>query len=577
MKNIISILSMTALLWAVTSCGDEWLDVNTDPNNPTSPDLDLLIPAAQVGLTQPLIHENSRLGDVHTLGHNSEDSESQYQFTGSDFNGAWNDFFTNSLVNLERVITDAGEQELPSYVAIAQLHKAYVYTVIVDMWGTAPFNEAVSGADGPDNPEFQDGETIYNSVLNLIDEALATLSALPDNAITPATDIIYAGDVDSWIRMGNTLKLKMYINLAMLDSRRDEAVAAINQLAQGGNLIEDYSQDFQLQYGAGLAPENRHRWHQSHYVGDKDHYMSNFLMNRMKNEFGVVDPRIRYYFYRQIGEFTDAIAANRAVPDDFPCFGYGARPELPATWTGTCAIGYVGDGYVGRDHGDGSGFPNDGSLRTTFGVYPINGLFDDNSFRTVGQSDGTGAGIVPMLTSYMTKFYLAEAALLYGTDGDPRTLLQEGMEESINKVIDFGRNNATNYDPTYEPSEMQIQEYVDRILLEYDNAMADAIHSSVEEAQLDVIMGQFQVANYGNPIESYNNLRRTKYPYVPPANNNVAAMAIIPVNRFPRRLPLPQDEVNTNNNAPRPADLDWRTSPVFWDTKPYPARFDGNQ
>ena len=577
MKNIISILSMTVLLWAVSSCGDEWLDVNTDPNNPTNPDLDLLIPAAQIGITQPLIHDNGRFGDVQTLGQNAESTDSQYQFDGSSFNNAWNDFFTTSLVNLEKIIADAGERDLPSYAAIAKLHKAYAYAVIIDMWGTAPFAEAVAGADGPDNPEFQDGETVYNSVLNIIDEALATLQGLPDDAIVPATDIIYAGDVDSWIRMGNTLKLKMYINLAMLDSRRDEAVAAINQLAQGGNLIEDFTQDFQLQYGAGLAPENRHRMHQIHYQGAKTYYMSNFMMNRMKNEFGVVDPRIRYFFYRQIGDFDDALAANQVVPDDFPCFGYGARPDNPSSWTGTCAIGYVGDGYVGRDHGDGTGIPNDGNSRTTYGVYPIIGLFDDNSFKTVSQSDGTGAGLVPMLTSYMTKFYLAEAALLYGTEGDPRTLLQEGIEESINKVIDFGRNNATNYNPVYEPSDAQIDAYVNRILDLYDNPVTDEFRPTVADAQLDVIMGQFQLANFGNPIESYNNLRRTKYPYVPVANNNVEAMAIIPVNLFPRRLPLPQDEVNTNNNAPRPADLDWRTSPVFWDTKPYPARFDGNQ
>mgnify|MGYP002395874844 CR=1 FL=1 len=565
------------LLFAASSCGDEWLDVNTDPNNPTNPDLDLLIPAAQIGMVQPLIHENSRLGDVQTIGQNAESTDSQYQFTGSNFNNAWNDLFTTSLVNIEQIIADAGEQELPSYAAIAKLHKAYAYAVIIDMWGTAPFNEAVAGAEGPDNPQFQGGEEVYNSVLALIDEAIGTLQGLSDDAITPSTDIIYAGDVDSWVRMGNTLKLKMYINLAMLDSRRGEAVAAINQLAQSGQLIEEYTQDFQLQYGAGLAPENRHRWHQIEYQGAKTYYMSNFMMNRMKNEYGVVDPRIRYYFYRQISEFTDALADNQVVADDFPCFGFGARPDNPASWTGTCAVGYVGDGYTGRDHGDGTGIPNDGNSRTTFGVYPIAGLFDDNSFTTVGQSDGTGAGIVPMLTSYMTKFYLAEAALLYGADGDPRTLLQEGTEQSINKVIAFGQANATNYDATYEPSDEQIAAYVNRILELYDNATAGGNYPSLEEAQLDVIISQFHLANFGNPIESYNNIRRTKYPFVPVAKNNVQAMSIIPVNRYPRRLPLPQDEVNTNTNAPRPADLDWRSSPVFWDTKPYPARFDGNQ
>lgn len=570
MKNKAFILSMIILVLVGGSCSEDWLNVNTDPNNPTNPDIDLLFPAGQLGISQTLVHDDA-LGYLHALGQNSENpNTTQYIFSGASFTDAWNDFYTLSLINLEKIIADGTEQELPAYVAIAKLNRAYVYTVIIDLWGTAPFSEAVQGAQGPDNPAFEDGEDVYTSVLASIDEALTTLSGLGSDAIMPSTELAYGGDIDNWIKMGNTLKLKMYINLAMVESRRSEAVAAINALIQEDNLIDDFTDDFQIRYGSGLAPENRHPWHQSEYQGNKSHYIGNFIMHRMYNEYGVMDPRIRYYFYRQVLEPSP-------IEDNFPCYPYGARPSQPSTWTATCAIGYVGEGYIGRDHGDGSGGPNDGHIRTTFGVYPILGLFDENSAKAVAQTDGTGAGIVPMLTSYMTKFYLAEAALLYGTTGDARTYLEEGMEQSISKVMNFGRNNATNYDADYEPSQSQIDEYISTIMGMYDSAAPDNIHSSVTEAQLDVIMGQFQLANFGNPIESYNNFRRTKYPFVPVAHNNTEAMSIIPVNNFPRRLPFPQDEINTNTNAPSPSEIDWRRNPVFWDTKTYPIRFDGNR
>ena len=97
-----------------------------------------------------------------------------------------------------------------------------------------------------------------------------------------------------------------------------------------------------------------------------------WFMNEMKNGVGgVTDPRIFYYFYRQV--------------EGVPGFdGYEANEEvlecgLPGYFN-PYAAGIVfcspGGGYWGRDHGNDNGIPPDGFQRTLHGSYPACANFD---------------------------------------------------------------------------------------------------------------------------------------------------------------------------------------------------------
>ena len=103
-----------------------------------------------------------------------------------------------------------------------------------------------------------------------------------------------------------------------------------------------------------------------------------------------------------------------------------------------CFYGYQGDGYIGRDMGDPSGIPNDQSIRTVFGVYPAAGLYDNDQSNPAFISSNSGAGIHPMLTSFMTHFIIAEAALTLGTTGDARASFETAMEHNFDKITQFG-------------------------------------------------------------------------------------------------------------------------------------------
>ena len=256
----------------------------------------------------------------------------------------------------------------------------------------------------------------------------------------------------------------------------------------------------------------------------------------------VVDPRLRYYFYRQL----DRNAVNTTEQD---CFG-----SLPPSHYGFiipfCTTNF--DGYWGRDHGDDSGIPPDTGSRATWGVYPVGGVFDNNSFepitdRGVGLQ---GAGISPIMLSSFVNFMLAESALELGTTGNALAYLTEGVTQSITKVINFGASQASG--SGLEPSQTLIDDYINEVTTNYMNAASD-------DERLNIIMTEYHIALYGNGVEAYNSYRRTGFP------NDLQPLRAADVDNFIRSFFYPTTSVSNNSNSDQKPNV---TEQVFWDTNP---------
>ncbi|MEW7292308.1 SusD/RagB family nutrient-binding outer membrane lipoprotein [Aquimarina sp. 2304DJ70-9] len=244
---------------------------------------------------------------------------------------------------------------------------------------------------------------------------------------------------------------------------------------------------------------------------------------------GNPDPRLRYYFYRQTDEDPTG--------DDLPCEG------LPGF--NFC---YIGDGYIGRDHGDALGVPNDGIERATYGLYPIGGKFDADDFTSVAAGAGAGgAGIYPFMLSFYTKFMMAESALISSTTGDPRTLLEEGVRGSMDKVLNFA---PAQVNAAFAATTADVDAYVTEVLALYDAATTD-------DERLDVIIKEYYLALWGNGYEAWNNYRRTSFP------SDLETHVQVP-GPFARTFMYPAAEVNANSSIDQKT-IDVRT---FWDTNP---------
>lgn len=547
-KNITGFSVRLVMTLVLVSCSSDFLDINTDPNNPSTASLDLLLPSAQVSAgfnSARIINEHASIFVQQFYNLNP----SQYNINGSNYSNDFSSLYSQSLKDLQTIIQQGTADGKMGYVGIAKVMKAYVFMIMVDLWGDLPYTDALSGETNL-SPQYNDDAFIYDELVALLEEAKTDLNTAITNKEAPAQDLIYKSSYARWIKAANSILLRLYLNISKVNKAR--ATTEINNLLSlnGGDVtktfISTYTEDFQFVFGNTQAPLTRHPLFQQDYGGAaKTFYMTNYFMYYLISKS---DPRLPFYIFRQ---GTDA-----QVSADFQVRPCRNRPDCKYGWLSTDPqtkglpglSATIANGYIGRDHGDPSGIPGDQGIRATFGVYPIGGSYDRGAGggpRTLA-SGASGAGVMPWMTSFMTKFMLAEAALTLGTAGDPKQLMVAAIGDSFAKVEAFGKANDAS---AVSMPASSIQKYTDDRKTEYDNA------TSVDQ-RLNIIITEKYFANFGNGIEAYTDYRRTGKPANLPA-------PLAPQGPAPVRLLLPPAELTANTNAPNPPPL--VTEPIFWD------------
>ena len=465
---------------------------------------------------------------------------SAYQPT--DMDDEWINAYIGILANIKAMMPLATEKELYKHIGMAQFFQAYVFTAMVDFFGDIPYTEAAMGSENL-NPVPDSGASVYDDALQLLDEAIANFQK---ESVKPALDLYYNNNYTKWIKAANTLKMRLYLQRRLVDPN---AVNSINAILNSGNYISSTADDFQFSWPATSAtqPDTRHPRYGLNYTptGGND-YMSNWFMNYM---MVTNDPRIRYYFYRQ----TDAVPGAE-IPGNEQLLQCSVQPAPPHYIAGGFTFCYLGNGYWGRDHGDTDGIPPDGLLRTTFGVYPAGGKFDDDSFSAITSgAGGGGKGITPILTASWVDFMRAELALDAGNSEEAKTFMLTGITKSINKVKTF-INRDPGADTSFEPT----QEYIDDFL----KSIGDAFDKADLKGKWNILGEQYFVAVFGNGIEAYNFYRRTNYPTTLQPNLDPNPGTFI------MSFWYPSAAVNTNSNIAQKPNV---AQPVFWDTNGVPS------
>ena len=474
----------------------------------------------------------------------------------TDFDRVWDNVYARALIDIRTMNPIAEEAGQYTHIAIGQIMEAYLMMSMVDFFGDVPYSEAVSGGQGILNPIVDSGASIYRAVDQLLLDAIANLNR--NEVVLPTNDLFYNGDESKWIKAANTMRLKLYLQTRLANEEgfgASASTAVINQLVSGNQLILDSSEDLQFQWAtSNAAPDSRHPYFAANFDGQgpsSDFYMCNYFMDIMANQYGEADPRIRYYFYRQVGDFSGADVVTKECVTEI---------SRPSWWGGDqpyCLVPNINgfDGLWGRNHLDNDGIPPDQQFRTVFGVYPVGGPFDDNSFRNVAGSAAVneglaGAGISPILMSSYTYFMLAEASLTLGTTGDARNYLENGIRNSVGKVTAFGSSLAA--DSGFVPTASNIDDHVMDILEAYD--------SGSDTDKLRVIVEQYFIALWGNGIEAYNTYRRTGQP-----DNLTPGFFLADSGAFLRSNWYSQTAADNNTNITQKSAPE---TPVFWDTNP---------
>ncbi len=558
MKKIFVIALSVVTLGACNKKLDDLL-VNPNAPDPSTGSPALYLTEAQLSFAN-FFNSASNFGGAVSRMYNMGSFTYLNAYSPESFNGIWSDAYTGVFKHVNALLPIAEAQKNWIDVGIAKTLKAYTMITLVDIFGDIPYTEANLGSDNT-NPAIESGKDVYDKAIVLLDEAIAAFSTLPVGAYPGTNDLFFgatsAGATTStpstgairWRTAAKLIKLRALASTRLVNSG---VTGQINTLLADQDIINsrtDPSRDFEFKFSTKQAnPNSRHPRYNANYAatGNAGDYMSVYYMWTLIQEKGSGsnnDPRTRYYFYRQQVNYAQ-------VNENSMSCAFAAPPaHYPAGMPYCILI----NGYWGRDHGDGSGIPPDGNLRTTVGLYPAGGDFDRNQGTRVSLNrGGQGAGIHPIWQNAFTDFLQAELVLSAGVSGDARALLENGIRKSMAKVIGFNGAISAAVDTTgFRPDAARINGYVTKVLAAYDAADA--------ATKLDIVMKEWYIAAWGNGMETFNNYRRTGSP------KNIQLARLEAPGDFTRSMLYPANYVNLNQNAQQKASPSVQ---VFWDNNP---------
>lgn len=219
-KSTIAILLLT--FGTITSCTNDFEEINTDPNNPVSISPSLLLPnAIQIVVDRYWGHStryqrlniDAAMCWIQHLSRNiyiNAEGDS-YEIPLTISSGTWNSVYNESLINFERIkmLSDSGADfENSNYKGIAMIMQSFAFAYLTDVFGPIPYSEALKGTaeEAVNSPKYDSMEEIYAGILADLMEANENLSTSGPAVVG---DIMFNGDILKWKRFTNSLALRI--------------------------------------------------------------------------------------------------------------------------------------------------------------------------------------------------------------------------------------------------------------------------------------------------------------------------------------------------------------------------------
>lgn len=270
----------------ITSC-EKFLDVNTNPNAPTTAPINGLL----IRATQQTALNVFRVGNTtsyyvqHFASPNPGSPLDTYDEV--DASGTWSALYDNmtDIYDLEKM---AAESEATQYQGVAKILMAMNLQLVHNLWGAAPYS--TSFASETITPSYDDATTIFQTILTLIDEGIILLQQPDSKIIIPtgatSADLIHRGVTANWIKTANALKARLLVQLSKTSQFDANSIFTALNAAYTSNADDAFINTFDVRnpwnsVAVANAGQILQGWLSEYYVDAMD-----------GTSFGIMDPRL---------------------------------------------------------------------------------------------------------------------------------------------------------------------------------------------------------------------------------------------------------------------------------------------
>jgi hypothetical protein len=230
--NIRNILYILIFSMAMAGCKKSWLDINTNPNQlPTStPNFVFTSGVSRLAAYLDPNEVGSYWSGQWTQSNTYIISNVQfsYQFNNTNFN-FWDTWY-DIAQDFEYVIKNAETNNQLFFKGPAQVMKAYIFQMIVDAYGNAPYFDAFKGVAAI-NPKFDDQKAIYEDLIKVLDSAVTNIKANPSPTALRSADVVFQGNNTRWVQFANSLKMRILMRQSRIAGRDAYITTEINKAA----------------------------------------------------------------------------------------------------------------------------------------------------------------------------------------------------------------------------------------------------------------------------------------------------------------------------------------------------------
>lgn len=198
------------------SCTKNFDELNTDPKLITDDDIKTELIFTKV--LKESIFEILNTGRMGEFSNYIKREDSNNVLTLVSFSEPFDDY-TQYISNLEAIIRLTSEDSSFKHRnAMARIWRVWVYHRITDALGDVPYFEVATSFDDITlYPKYDLQEEIYRDLFNELEEAVTALSSGSNQDGFGTADILYGGDVDSWVRFANSLRLRLALRVRYAD------------------------------------------------------------------------------------------------------------------------------------------------------------------------------------------------------------------------------------------------------------------------------------------------------------------------------------------------------------------------